>query len=265
MYYSGVLKKMTTEGVSPVQYYLLFEDNYYHMNQLIGREIAIQFKGYQCLNCGSDEKIFRQGLCKKCFYEIPSVGDWVMKPELSKAHLNIEDRDLTYEKKVQLQPHIVYLSVSSNAKVGVTRKTQVPTRWIDQGATQAVEIAETPNRYLAGVIEVALKQHISDKTYWKKMLTETAAEIDLQQLKETLLPYIPEEAKEYMFTAKKEPLTITFPITQPPVVTKSLNLEKMPSYSGKLIGIKGQYLLFEDGIVCNVRSHEGYKIDLEVL
>ena len=49
-----------------------------------------------------------------------------MRPELSQAHLDIEDRDLTYEKKVQLQPHIVYLAVSSGLKVGVTRKTQVP-------------------------------------------------------------------------------------------------------------------------------------------
>ena len=93
-----------------------------------------------------------------------SVGDWIMRPELSTAHLDIEDRDLAYEKKVQLQPHIVYLALSSEVKVGVTRKTQVPTRWIDQGAVQAIPIVEVPNRYLAGITEVALKNHFADKT-----------------------------------------------------------------------------------------------------
>ena len=97
-------------------------------------------------------------------------ADWVMRPELSTAHLNKEDRDLEYEKKVQLQPHIVYLANSSNVKVGVTRKSQVPTRWIDQGAHEAIEIIEVPNRYLAGITEVALKDYVSDKTNWRTML-----------------------------------------------------------------------------------------------
>ena len=99
-----------------------------------------------------------------------------MRPELSTAHLDKEDRDLAYEKKVQLQPHIVYLANSSNVKVGVTRKTQVPTRWIDQGAHEAIEIVEVPNRYLAGITEVALKAHIGDKTNWRKMLTNSFEE-----------------------------------------------------------------------------------------
>src|SRR5690606_32085347 len=100
----------------------------------------------------------------------PQAADWITKPELSTAHLDQEDRDLEYEKKVQLKPHIVYLANSSNVKVGVTRKTQVPTRWIDQGAHEAIEIVEVPNRYLAGITEVALKDHVADKTNWRKML-----------------------------------------------------------------------------------------------
>src|SRR3970282_2492503 len=102
-----------------------------------------------------------------------------MKPELSTAHLVIEDRDLVYEEKVQLQPHIVYLALSSEVKVGVTRKTQVPTRWIDQGATQAISIVEVPNRYLAGITEVALKNHYADKTNWRKMLQNDVVQVDL--------------------------------------------------------------------------------------
>ena len=113
-----------------------------------------------------------------------------MKPELSTAHLGKEDRDLEFEKKMQLKPHIVYLANSSDVKVGVTRKSQVPTRWIDQGAHEAIEIVEVPNRYLAGITEVALKQYVSDKTNWRKMLTNDITDADLVVEKEKLSKYI---------------------------------------------------------------------------
>ena len=170
MIYQGTLTKMQTELGNPIQYYLVFENSFLNLNQLLGKAFEIEFQGYQCLNCGKAKKIFRQGFCYDCFMSSPAVGDWIMKPELSTAHLDIEDRDLAYEKRVQLQPHVVYLALSSEVKVGVTRKTQVPTRWIDQGAVQAIPIVEVPNRYLAGITEVALKNHFADKTNWQKML-----------------------------------------------------------------------------------------------
>ncbi|MCK5442648.1 MAG: DUF2797 domain-containing protein, partial [Maribacter sp.] len=157
MKYEGVLRKMQTEMGRPIQYYMVFENDFLNLNQILGKELQIDFVKHQCLNCGQDRPIYRQGFCKTCFYETPSAGDWIMRPELSTAHINKEDRDLAYEKKVQLQPHIVYLANSSTIKVGVTRKSQVPTRWIDQGAHEAIEIVEVPNRYLAGITEVALK------------------------------------------------------------------------------------------------------------
>jgi len=157
MIYEGVLRKMETEYSQPIQYYLVFENDFINMNQLLGKIITITFERYQCLNCGANKPIYRQGFDKQCFFEIPQAADWIMRPELSTAHLGKEDRDLEYEKKAQLQPHIVYLANSSNVKVGVTRKSQVPTRWIDQGAHEAIEIVEVPNRYLAGITEVALK------------------------------------------------------------------------------------------------------------
>jgi len=150
---------------------LVFENDFINFNQALNKKLNLKFIKFQCLNCGKDKPIFRQGFCKSCFFETPSAGDWIMKPELSTAHLGKEDRDLEYEKRVQLQPHIVYLANSSNVKVGVTRKAQVPTRWIDQGAHEAIEIVEVPNRYLAGITEVALKDHVGDKTNWRKMLT----------------------------------------------------------------------------------------------
>jgi len=194
---------------------------------------------------------------------MPQTGDWIMRPELSKAHLGIEDRDLAYEKAAQLQPHIVYLANSSNAKVGVTRKNQIPTRWVDQGAHQAIEILEVPNRYLAGIAEIALKKHISDKTNWRKMLTNNSEETDLKEIRDNLKSFIPQEAMPYFLESQNE-TDIVFPVNQYPVKVKSLNLDKTPTYQGVLKGIKGQYLIFEDNVVFNVRNWEGYVVDLEI-
>ncbi|QCX01142.1 DUF2797 domain-containing protein [Aggregatimonas sangjinii] len=263
MQYEGVLRKMQTEIGNPIQYYMVFEDDFLNLNQVLEKNLKIDFIKHQCLNCRNDRPIFRQGFCKSCFYEIPLAGDWIMRPELSTAHLGKEDRDLQYEKKVQLQPHIVYLANSSNIKVGVTRKTQVPTRWIDQGAHEAIEIVEVPNRYLAGVTEVALKDHIGDKTNWRKMLTNTVEDENLVEWRNRLKQYIPEEALEYFIESNQE-THLEFPVLRYPKKVKSLNLDKTPNYKGMLKGIKGQYLIFEDDTVFNVRGSEGYYVGLQI-
>ncbi|SHM80863.1 DUF2797 domain-containing protein [Polaribacter sp. KT 15] len=263
MIYQGVLKKMMTENAEEIQYYLDMKTDFLNMNQLINKEISLSFVTYECLNCGLEKTIYRQGFCKSCFFETPNAGDWIMKPELSKAHLDIEDRDLAYEKKVQLQPHIVYLANSSNVKVGVTRKQQVPTRWIDQGAHEAIEIVEVPNRYLAGITEVALKEHVADKTNWRKMLKNDIEDVNLVEWREKLKEFIPEEAKEYFIENNSE-TNINFPVRKYPAKPKSLNLIKTPKYTGKLVGVKGQYLIFDDETVFNVRSNEGLVVSIEV-
>ena len=231
--FQGVLQKMLTEWADPIRYYLPMEGDFVLMNQLIGKDITLQFVRFQCMNCGENKPIFRQGYCKECFFEVPQTADWVMHPELSKAHLNIEERDLGYEQQVQLQPHYVYLANSSDIKVGVTRKSQAPTRWIDQGAHEALILAEVPNRYLAGIAEVALKEHLADKTNWRKMLTNQIT-----------------------------PVRIHFPVEKYPTQVRSLQLSQTPTYNGKLMGIKGQYLIFNDNTVFNVRGNEGLVIQL---
>jgi hypothetical protein len=264
MQYEGVLTKMQTEFGDLIQYYLVFEDSFLHVNQLLDKTIAIEFKGFQCLNCGKKKKIFRQGFCYDCFYSSAQVGDWIMKPELSTAHLGIEDRDLVYEQKVQLQPHIVYLALSSEVKVGVTRGTQVPTRWIDQGANEAIAIVEVPNRYLAGITEVALKNHYADKTNWRKMLTNDIEAVDLVAERLKVQSLIPAEVQEYFYNDKNDLYQMHYPVLQYPTKVKSLSLDKTPSFQGKLTGIKGQYLLFDDGTVFNVRGSEGYVVKISV-
>lgn len=263
MTYEGVLTKMQTEIGNPIQYYLVFENSFLNVNQLIGKETEIVFQGFKCLNCGKQKKIFRQGFCYDCFMSSASVGDWIMRPELSTAHLDIEDRDLEYEKKVQLQPHIVYLALSSEVKVGVTRKTQVPTRWIDQGAVQAVPIVEVPNRFLAGITEVALKNHFADKTAWQKMLKNDVLPADLLAERLKTYDWLPDEAKQY-FVKDQQILDLHYPVLEYPTKVKSLNLDKTPAYTGKVSGIKGQYLLFEDGTVFNIRSNEGYVVRISL-
>ena len=198
----GPLRKMRTQINDPIDYYMTFPSVFVRVNDLIENHFLYPY-GFSCMSC-IDQPIFRQGFCKSCFFEIPSAGDWIMRPELSQAHLDIEDRDLAYEKKVQLQPHIVYLAVSSGLKVGVTRKTQVPTRWIDQGAHQTIPIVEVPNRYLAGITEVALKSHYNDKTNWRLMLTQKPEPLDLEAERKRALSYLPNEVKDYASSALQE-------------------------------------------------------------
>lgn len=263
MKYRGVLKKMKTDFEKPVSYFLEMEQDVLNLNQLLNRELKFSFDSYECLNCGLDKKIFRQGFCYDCFMSSAHVGDWIMRPELSQAHLGIEDRDLDYEKRVQLQPHIVYLALSSNVKVGVTRKTQVPTRWIDQGASKALSILEVPNRYLAGVGEVALKAFLSDKTDWRKMLKNEQSQESLQAVFQEVKNKLPEELKPYLLD-ENDVWELEYPVEKFPIKIKSQNLSKTPEFSGKLTGVKGQYLLFDDGQVFNVRNNEGYVVKLEV-
>ncbi|WP_350106751.1 DUF2797 domain-containing protein [Fulvivirga sp.] len=253
---------MRTQFGSPIDYFLELGADTIHMNELLGKPLHMKYVGQQCLNCGKDRKIYRMGHCYNCFYELPQTADWVIRPELSKAHLDIEDRDLAYEKDVQLQPHIVYLALSSDVKVGVTRKTQVPTRWIDQGANSALEIVEAPNRYLAGIAEVALKQFVADKTNWRQMLKNEVAQEDLFEFRAKLSQHIPEEVRPYFLSEKSDKWDLDFPVQKYPAKIKSLNLTKTPEFSEKLAGIKGQYLIFEDDTVFNVRGNEGTVVEI---
>lgn len=255
---------MQTDIGAQVNYYLDLTNHLLVMNQCLGKQIKLTFTGYSCLGCGSTEPIFRQGFCKRCFFESPRAGDWIMRPELSTAHLDIEDRDLAYEKKVQLQPHIVYLALSSHLKVGITRKSQLPTRWIDQGAHQAMALLEVPNRYLAGIGEVQLKTLFSDKTNWRKMLQfNDVPEVDWTDARNRAIDALPNDLKPFILPDTG--LTnLSFPVEKYPQKVNSLNLVNAVQYNGILKGIKGQYLIFEDQTVFNIRSNEGLVVRIEL-
>lgn len=258
------LHKMTTALDDVVKYSLKTEDTVVDLNALIGQPIQLSFTGtVQCMACGEfPKKLFAQGFCYNCFTNAPQAAECIIRPELCRAHLG-EGRDVEWEKKHHFQPHVVYFAVASALKVGVTRSTQVPTRWIDQGASQAIKIAEVPYRQLAGEIEVALKSAFTDKTNWRKMLKNEVAEFDLEEEKWQLEGLLPDDLSQYM-TEDDEIVDINYPVLTYPDKVKSVGFDKLPEIEGKLLGIKGQYLLLDNDRVLNIRKHEGYLINLNV-
>src|SRR5690606_4022122 len=220
MIFEGQIRKMITENGNPIRYYLNLKEDYLDVNQQIGKKIGIFYKYNECLHCGLDKDIYRMGYCKSCFFLVPEANENIIRPELSKAHLGIGERDLEWEMKFQLQPHVVYLAVSSDVKVGVTRAQQLPTRWIDQGAPYATIFAKTDNRYEAGMIEVALKNYVADKTGYQKMLRNEVPEVDLIQQKDFFKIYIPEEQSRF-YIPDNTVYTFEYPVEFYPQKIKS--------------------------------------------
>jgi len=258
------LLKMRAELSSPVNYFLSLKNEELFVNNLIDQKISLKWSGeINCVKCGNKtNKSFAQGYCYPCFVSAPETAPCILQPELCEAHLGIA-RDIEWSEKNCLTDHYVYLAVSSGVKVGVTRASQVPTRWIDQGAVKAIKFAKTPNRHLAGLIEKDLKKYMSDKTSWQKMLkNDIDFNADLISEKGKASELLRSDLNQYN-TDDKEIYEITYPVKSYPVKIKSINLEKTPDFSGILTGIKGQYLIFEGGFVINIRKYGGYKVILE--
>lgn len=260
MEFSGNIDKMETDARETVQYTLPLSDHRIPLNALIGTPVTLQYlQQIHCVNCGKlIKKAYGQGFCFTCFSEAPDNSECIVRPELCQGHLG-KGRDPQWEMDHHVKEHFVYLAQSGGVKVGVTRTTQIPTRWIDQGASRAIILARVPYRKLAGVIEVELKKHISDKTNWQQMLNQDPEPADLVQLKQQMGALLPADLQRYI-TPDSEVTVLQYPVTQYPLSPQTVSLDKKPEISGVLAGIKGQYLIFEDGSVINIRSHSGYKI-----
>ena len=252
------LKKMDTDLQDVVQYTLDIHGEIHNMNDYIGKNIKIEWSGDVICSCEKVmKKFYRSGFCYQCYWDSPMASQSIFKPELCTAHLGIEERDLEWEKEFQIAPHYVYLANSSGIKVGITRGSQGVIRWMDQGASQAILLAEVPNRRFSGDIEVSLKRFVADVTNWRKMLSGTPDFVDLVQLKEELSLHVPEELKQYILP-NNTVTEIKYPVTKYPTKIKSVKLERTPIIEGELMGIKGQYLLLDEDRVFNIRSHEGF-------
>lgn len=263
MIVSGNIDKMETRLTDTVEYRLPIGEERVLMNEFLGKPIRMLYEHViNCTVCGrKTNKSFAQGLCYPCFVSSPENAECIIRPELCRGHLG-EGRDPQWELDHHVKPHYVYLAASSDIKVGVTRNTQVPTRWIDQGADAAILFAETPNRYLAGVIEVAMKNFLTDKTDWRKMLKGETTQRNLMEVKHELLDKLSDELKPY-FVADDSITHIKYPVLSFPEKVSSVGFEKEEIIEGELKGIKAQYLIFKDNRVINIRAHGGYKITLE--
>lgn len=270
MIYSGNLLKMSS--VLPiggrgnlVEYQLNLNGQVMAMNDLVGERIRISWlHSINCIYCGREiSKSFAQGYCYPCFTSLPETDSCILRPETCRAHLGIS-RDMEWSKRNCLSDHIVYLATSPGLKVGVTRKSQVPTRWVDQGASEAIPLAVAPDRYTAGIIEVYLKKHLSDKTNWRHMLTGVIPDIaDILIEKQRVAGLLPARLMQYV-TDDNNITSINYPVKRYPSSVKPVNIDTTPVVEGQLEGIKGQYLLFERGIVLNIRKFAGYLVKIEI-
>jgi len=253
---------MSVEEGNPVSYWLnLNKEKTAKLNDLIGSEISFVWTGnINCINCGKSlKKTYGQGFCYNCFMDAPSAAPCIVRPEICEAHLG-KGRDPEWEEKHHNKPHKVYLAQTSSVKVGVTRSSQIPTRWIDQGAWRAIVIAETPYRALAGELEVELKQYISDRTDWRKMLTDERGEENITEMVDELCAFLPKDLAKYCV---EEKLTIIeYPVISYPTKVKTVKLEDVKEIKEILTGIRGQYLYFNESSVINLRKYSGYEVEL---
>ncbi len=264
----GNLAKMQAELSDTVQYTLPLSDARVALNPLIGEQLTLTHTGViNCIHCRQKiSKSFSQGYCYPCFTTLAQCDLCIMKPET--CHFDQGTcREPEWAQSHCMQPHIVYLANTSGLKVGITRKTQVPTRWIDQGAVQALPIIQTTSRFHVGLIENELKNHVSDRTSWQKMLKGDIPEIDLQHERDLILEKTLDTldeigkrfGKQSWTLLKEDSVAINYPIIEHPKKCKSFNFDKDKQVNGQLMGIKGQYLIFDSGVI-NIRKFGGYEV-----
>ncbi len=269
---TGNLQKMKARLESPVSYSLPLGDTMVPLNALINKKISLTFSGkINCVYCGREtNKSFNQGYCYPCFQKLAQCDSCIVSPE--KCHYESGTcREPLWADEFCMQDHIVYLANSSGIKIGITRASQIPTRWVDQGAVQALPVFRVRNRQQSGFLELLFKQHISDKTNWRAMLKGETENLDLEQHRQHLLAECSEEIQALqdrfgihaisILTGMKS-ISIDYPVESYPATVTSLNFDKETKIEGKLEGIKGQYLILDCGVL-NVRKFGGYEVNLQ--
>jgi hypothetical protein len=267
----GTVRKLHSRLESPVRYQLPLGDSLTSLNDLLGQGIRLRYTGkINCVHCGRvSSKSFNQGYCYPCFQSLAQCDSCIIHPE--KCHFDLGTcREPAWGEEFCMQDHIVYLANSSGIKVGITRATQIPTRWIDQGAVQALPIVRVRSRLQSGSLEVMFRQHVADKTNWRDMLREGDQVVDLQAERDHLLSICDHDIKDmtqrFGFHAISvltgiEPVNIVFPVQGYPARIESFNFDNNPLVEGTLLGIKGQYLMFDTGVI-NMRRFSGYDVEI---
>jgi hypothetical protein len=270
--WSGTLKKMRVEATEPVTYWLA--DGYYdrerragemRLNDQLGRTLELHFTGpITCVYCGRETKqSFGQGFCYPCFRARAEADICIVKPELC-HYFEVSDpcRDEAFAQSQCFQPHILYVSLTSGRKVGITRRRNLPARWIDQGAVLAIPLAELPSRREVGLLEHRLAERYRDKTHWMTMLKQERPEADLAARAEEIVALLREwEVEGILPEEERREQRFRYPVLAYPQKVKSFNLDKDPLIGGTLVGIKGQYLIFDTGVI-NLRKFTGYAVEV---
>ncbi|CCQ11444.1 FIG01056824: hypothetical protein [Pseudoalteromonas luteoviolacea B = ATCC 29581] len=269
----GTLSKLKAELGQPIQYFLPLGDEKVALNAFIGKPISLTFSGnIFCCNCGKKtKKSYSQGHCFVCMRKLASCDMCIMKPET--CHFDAGTcREPEWGEANCMIPHYVYLANTSGLKVGITRHTQIPTRWIDQGATQALPIFKVQTRLQSGLVEVALAQFIADKTNWRNMLKDVSVDVDLNAAANQLLPQIADKIAELntlygegsIEILDEDILDLHYPKLESAKKLTSFNFDKDPVASGILKGIKGQYLIFDTGVI-NIRKFTAYEVAFQAV
>ena len=269
----GNVRKMKTALDLPVTYQWIAGDHTFSMNSALGKKISLSFLGsINCVHCNRlTKKSFNQGYCYPCFQRLAQCDSCIVKPE--KCHYAEGTcREPEWGETNCNIEHIVYLANTSSVKVGITRGTQVPTRWMDQGATQARPIARVSTRYQSGLVEILLGNFVGDKTAWQTMLKGNGEVIDLADKQAELWSQCGAGIEELQnrfglgaiqWLDAPEEVVIDYPVLEWPAKVKAHNLDKTPEVEGTLQGIKGQYLILDTGVI-NIRKYGGYNIELKV-
>lgn len=270
--YRGHLDKMPSALAEPVRYWLALDGARLPLNELLGARLRITYGGViHCTHCGrATRKSFGEGYCYPCFRRLAECDLCVLSPD--RCHFDAGTcRDPEWAAGFCMTGHLVYLANSSGVKVGITRAGQVPTRWIDQGASQALPIVRTRTRQQAGLVEAVLRREVRDTTDWRAMLKGSAPPVDLAAARDRLLERCAAEfaqlTKRFGVQAMQpiagaEVVAITYPVREYPLRVTAWNLDKTPEVAGRLLGIKGQYLIFDGGVL-NVRKFTGYEVGVE--
>ena len=269
----GQLQKMVGRLDSPVTYELPIGDERLPLNPLLGKTLRLEYTGnIFCIHCGRrTSKSFNQGFCYPCFQTLAQCDSCIIAPE--KCHYDAGTcREPEWAQDHCMQDHIVYLANSSGLKVGITRASQVPVRWIDQGAVQALPVLRVRTRQQSGFAEHVIRQHTTDRTNWRAMLRGDVEDIDLHAESTTLLKECESEIadlqQQFGFHAISvlngmEVVNIRYPVLEHPQTLSSFNLDKDAVVEGMLLGIKGQYLILDCGVI-NIRRFTAYEVKVTI-
>lgn len=264
---------MVANHPEQVRYQLVLDDQRLPLDDVLGKSLMLRFTGViHCQHCGRrSKKSFGQGYCYPCFTQLAQCDRCIFSPE-NCHYFEGTCREPTWGERHCMVHHVVYLANSSGVKVGITRESQIPTRWIDQGATQALPIMRVATRQQAGVVEDIFREHVSDRTDWRAMLKGVAEPVDLSAVRDTLLERCGSNlaALENRFGLQAlqrienvAPLELNYPVLEYPSKITAFNLDKNPLVEGSLLGIKGQYLILDTGVI-NVRKHTAYQVDVTI-